>query len=117
MRAVHNAIKQALRMSSIAVIRNALERALQMCTIVHERNAPPAKPRACPGSRPWWRERTGHQIGCVICGGNLPKVKTRYGWDRVASHRMFCKNACRQRAYRIMHSPTVLAEVRARKEG
>lgn len=59
-------------------------------------------PHGYPGSRPWWRHRTGHDEGCVICGGELPK-NDRY-WDgtpRLRSSRMYCSGACRQKAYRI----------------
>jgi hypothetical protein len=62
-----------------------------------------AYPHGCPGSLYWWRHRMGHATGCVICGGELPANAGRH-YKRVASHRMYCSNACRQRAHRIMKS-------------
>lgn len=57
-------------------------------------------PNGYPGSRPWWRARSGHKTGCVICGSDLPANIGYSTYKRVASHRMFCSNACRQKAYR-----------------
>ena len=59
--------------------------------------------RAAPariGSPRWWRERTGYETGCFICGGELLANSGTY-YKRWAPHRWFCSNACRQRAYRI----------------
>lgn len=60
-------------------------------------------PHGHPGSKPWWRHRRGHEEGCVICGDDLPANLTSSwsGRKTVARHRMYCSNACRQKAYRI----------------
>ena len=63
-----------------------------------------------PGSEFWWRERNGHEDGCVICGSDFPAHMAAFEWtetervDRkyVSPKRRFCSNACRQRAYRTM---------------
>lgn len=62
------------------------------------RSLPARSPQ--PGEEQWLRERTGHETGCVICGGELPANSGVY-WKRVSPNRMTCSNACRQRAYRI----------------
>ena len=117
-RAIRNATKRALQMRTAAGFCNALQRALQMCHRWQHRNALAAIRVAepFPGSQSWWRRRTGHSTGCVICGGALPTVRSRYGPARVHGNRLTCSNACRQRAYRIMQSPEVRAE-RARRKG
>lgn len=58
-----------------------------------------------PGSRAWWRQRTGHETGCVMCGGELPANSGVY-WKRVSPNRMYCSPACRQRAYRMRKPAT-----------
>jgi hypothetical protein len=70
--------------------------ALRMSPIVLNRNAQP-----WPGSRWWWRNRTGHLEGCVLCGHELPEAQGRAYYARVWSNRLFCSSPCRQRAYRI----------------
>ena len=51
----------------------------------------------------WLRHRSGHETGCVMCGGDLPaNIRSTYSdYRRVSGNRMFCSNACRQRAHRI----------------
>jgi ferredoxin len=58
------------------------------------------------GSPRWYREQTGHESGCVMCGGELPANSGIY-WKRVASHRLYCSDACRQRAYRMRRKASV----------
>lgn len=50
----------------------------------------------------WLREYTGHQDGCPVCGGDLPVKWTWSDGDpRVAPARIYCSDACRQKAYRL----------------
>ena len=83
----------ALRTGTMGPLRNKLAE-------LHEKY-----PHGRPGSRNWWRHRSGHEEGCVLCGGELPanvaRGRTRNAWKAVSSNRMFCSSSCRQRAYRI----------------
>ena len=61
----------------------------------------------------WLRHRSGHETGCVMCGGDLPaNIRSWYSdHRRVSSYRMFCSNACRQRAHRILKKVRQEAEI------
>lgn len=64
------------------------------------------------GSLCWWRNLTGHDTGCFICGEPLP------GYDRGRPHwihggRMTCSNKCRQKAYRVRKRETERREARS----
>lgn len=88
-------------------------RALQSAPTGAERNAAPVtvlsqrerivttgEPRR--GSKRWFRDRTGHATGCVMCGAALAPVQfSEHCRPTVPAHRKFCSNACRQRGYRL----------------
>ena len=108
-RTVRNEDAEPLQTVRRRDIRNAEDAPLRTGTMGRLRNAMEAlreqHPHGMPGSRNWWRHRMGHETGCVMCGGDLP-AHIPYGYGsqskRVSRNRMFCSNACRQRAYRIV---------------
>ena len=82
-RTLRNADAEPLRTNRRRSSRNASDDSLRKARRRDSRN----------NLKVWWRHRTGNETGCVMCGAELPR--------RVRSNRMFCSNACRQRAYRI----------------
>ncbi len=52
------------------------------------------------GSRRWFRERTGHESGCVICGAELPSFDPGRK-HAIHGSRKFCSGRCRQKGYRL----------------
>ena len=101
-------VPEALQSRRMRRIRNTDAEPLRTVPMGHHRNALEELwekyPHGMPGSTKWWRHRTGHETGCLMCGGGLPANAPHglYGQSkRISSNRRFCSNACRQRAYRI----------------